>query len=312
MVYPSYIAHERLAVAIMSGSMDNPLKSYTMGGLVEGYHLIARVVSIDPNDELSLPVQELWAKRDVEVYDIEYMLYTANSPHDITQEQITLEQADWALKQSPGGPGPWIRTLYRSNRKGRGCGPSWWLPTRLVRAEESIWKLLKCHTMIGTNHFIIDERNLENWLELCEKNEEPSADEDDDEAVWTSYSTDEEAAARKAAAKKSAAKKPHSSDGEYSDGEATARGAKKGRNKNKSQAKKTTESKDQDKVMGDVDAMPNNNGGKSEEAVMTGPSVDGQFSLPLRSHWSVVIDEGYEADREYGVTSMPVRGGRVF
>ena len=282
-----------------------------MGGLVEGYHLLARVVSIDPNDQLSLPVKELWAKRDVEIYDIDYMLYTANSPDDITQEQITLEQANWALKQSPGGSGSWIRTLYRSNRKGRGFGPWWWLPTRLVRAEESIWKLIKCHTMIGTTHVIIDEKKLENWLELREKSEASSADEDDDEAVWTSYNTDEEAAARKAAAEKSAAKKPDSSDGAYSDGEAAARGAKRGRNKNKRQAKKTTESKDQDKVMEDVDAMPDNNGVKSEEAVMSGLSVDGQFSLPLRSHWSVVIDEGYEADREYGVTSMPVRGGRV-
>jgi hypothetical protein len=71
------------------------------------------------------------------------------------------------------------------------------------------------------------------------------------------------------------------------------------------------ESKGEDEVTEDVDAMPNNNGVKSEEATMSGPSVHGQFLLPLRSHWRVVIDEGYEADIEYGVTSLPVRGGRV-
>jgi hypothetical protein len=294
--------------------MGIPLRSFTMEGLVEGYHLLARVVSIDPNDKLSLPVQELWAKHDADVYDIEYMLYTANSPHDITQKGITLEEANWALRQSPGAPEPWIRSIYPRKRKGYEHAP-WWFPTRLARAKERIWKFQRCVTMIGTNYYNIDENNLKTWLELREKNEEPSADEDDDEAVWTSYDTVEEARAKKAAGKEAAVKKPAGkkrelSDSEYRD-EGDVRGAKKGRSKNESKAKNTMESKGEDEVTEDVDAMPNNNGVKSEEATMSGPSVHGQFLLPLRSHWRVVIDEGYEADIEYGVTSLPVRGGRV-
>jgi hypothetical protein len=62
--------------------------------------------------------------------------------------------------------------------------------------------------------------------------------------------------------------------------------------------------------MEDIDAMSNNNS-KSGKAVVSGPSVNGQFSMTLRSHRDVVIDEGYEAGREYGVTRMPIRGGRV-
>jgi hypothetical protein len=86
---------------------------------------------------------------------------------------------------------------------------------------------------------------------------------------------------------------------------------KRGQAKNRSQAKnvdKKSLNKGQDEVVEDVDAMPNNNS-KSGKAVVSGPSVNGQFSMTLRSHRDVVIDEGYEAGREYGVTRMPIRGG---
>jgi hypothetical protein len=93
----------------------------------------------------------------------------------------------------------------------------------------------------------------------------------------------------------------------------SSRAKKRGQAKKRSQAKnvdKKSLNKGQDEVMEDVDAMPNNNS-KSGKAVVSGPSVNGQFSMTLRSHRDVVIDEGYEAGREYGVTRMPIRGGRV-
>jgi hypothetical protein len=58
----------------------------------------------------------------------------------------------------------------------------------------------------------------------------------------------------------------------------------------------------------DVDSMLDGNGVEAGEAVRSGPSANFQFSLPLRSRAEEVIDEGYEADKEYGVTRMPFRG----
>jgi hypothetical protein len=301
----------------MSLSTGISLKPFTMEGQTDGYQLLMRVVNVDFDDKLTLPVREIWAKRDLESYDyeIKYMLYSADSAHDVTQEVITHEQVNGYL----GGRDPWLRTIYCLRRIGHGYTP-WWFPTRLVRAEEGeIWHFHKNLTMRGTSYFEIDETNLGTWLELREKGEGTSADEYDDEAEWTSYEP-----AREESGDQREGEDMIMDDGgdvEHDSNEGrdvkTSRANKSSRVEKRGQAKKRSQAKNfgrkklnkgQDEVMEDVDAMPDNNG-KSGKAIVSGPSVNGQFSMTLRSHRDVVIDEGYEAGREYGVTRMPIRGG---
>jgi hypothetical protein len=303
----------------MSLSTGIPLKTFTMEGQTDGYQLLIRVVSVDFDDKLTLPVREIWAKRDLESYnyEIQYMLYSADSAHEVTQEVITYGQVNGYL----GGRDLWLRTLYHQSRIGYGCAP-WWFPTRVVRAEEEeIWKFRKNLKMMGTSYFEIDEKNLAAWLELREKREGASADDYDDEADWS---------LREVAGEENGCKREgedvimddggdveHDSnegrDVKRSRAKNSSRARKRGQAKMRSQAKSVDKkklNKGQDEIMEDVDAMPNNNG-NSGKAVVSGPSVNGQFSMTLRSHRDVVIDEGYEAGREYGVTRMPFRGGRV-
>jgi hypothetical protein len=208
-----------------------------------------------------------------------------------------------------GGQDPWLRTLYHQSRIGYGYAP-WWFPTRVVRAEEEeIWKLRKNLKMMGTCYFEIDETNLGTWLELREKGEGTSADEYDDEAEWISH----EAAGEESGGKREGEDMIMDDGGDVEHDSNEGRDVKRSRAKKSSRAKnvdKKSLNKGQDEVMEDVDAMPNNNS-KSGKAVVSGPSVNGQFSMTLRSHRDVVIDEGYEAGTEYGVTRMPIRGGRV-
>jgi hypothetical protein len=177
--------------------------------------------------------------------------------------------------------------------------------------------------MMGTCYFEIDETNLGTWLELREKGEGTSADEYDDEAEWISH----EAAGEESGGKREGEDMIMDDGGDVEHDSNEGRDVKRSRAKKSSrakergqgQAKKRSQAKNvdkkslnkgQDEVMEDVDAMPNNNS-KSGKAVVSGPSVNGQFSMTLRSHRDVVIDEGYEAGTEYGVTRMPIRGGRV-
>jgi hypothetical protein len=309
----------------MSLSTGISLKTFTMEGQTDGYQLLIRVVNVDFNDKLTLPVREIWAKRDLESYDyeIQYILYSADSAYEVTQEVITYEQVNGYL----GGQDPWLRTLYHQSRIGHGYAP-WWFPTRVVRAEEEeIWKFRKNLKMMGTSYFEIDEINLGTWLELREKGEGTSADEYDDEAEWISH----EAAGEESGGKREGEDMIMDDGGDVEHDSKEGRGVKRsrakksnrakerGQVKKRGQAKKRSQAKNvdkkslnkgQDEVMEDVDAMPNNNS-KSGKAVVSGPSVNGQFSMTLRSHRDVVIDEGYEAGREYGVTRMPIRGGRV-
>jgi hypothetical protein len=125
----------------MSLSTGISLKTFTIKGQTDGYQLLIRVVNVDFNDKLTLPVREIWAKRDLESYDyeIQYILYSADSAHEVTQEIITYEQVNGYL----GGQDPWLRTLYHQSRIGYGYAPRWF-PTRVVRAEEEeIWKFRK-------------------------------------------------------------------------------------------------------------------------------------------------------------------------
>ena len=304
----------------MSLSTGIPLKTFTMEGQTDGYQLLIRVVSVDVNDKLTLPIREIWAKRDLESYDygIQYILYSADSAHEVTQEVITYEQVNGYL----GGQDPWLRTLYHQSRIGYGYAP-WWFPTRVVRAEEEeIWKFRKNLKMMGTSYFEIDETNLGTWLELREKGEGTSADEYDDEAEWISH----ESAGEESGSKREGEDMIMDDGGDVKHDSNEGRDVKRSRAKKSSrtetrgQAKKRSQAKSvdkkklnkgQDEVMEDVDSKPINNGVKSEEAMISGPSVSGQFSTTLRGHRDVVIDEGYEAGREYGVTRMPIRGGRV-
>lgn len=256
----------------MSQSHGISLKRFTMGGEKDGYHLLVRVVSVNSDDTLSLPVYELWAKHDAKHNDVEYMLYFANSSRVKGQREVTLIDADSSLRYSRGGP--WIRTLSQVSRIG--FGGYWrWFPTALVRAESSIWQLQKSHTMRGDTCYIVDEQNLKIWLELRDKKEGESADEFDSETNWDLADSSD------------------AGDGVLMDdgGKALHDGKK-----------------DQDETMEDVDSMLDCKGGEAGEAVRSGPSANFQFSLALRSRTEEVIDEGYEADKEYGVTSMPFRG----
>jgi hypothetical protein len=227
------------------------------------------------------------------------MMYSADSAHEVTQKVITYEQVNGYL----GGRDPWLRTLYHQSRIGYGYAP-WWFPTRVVRAEEEeIWKFRKNLKMMGTSYFEIDEKNLATWLELREKREGASADEYDDEADWSF---------REVAGEENGSKR-EGEDVFMDGGGDVEHDSNEGRDVKRSRAKKVGNknlNKGQDDTMEDVDAMPNNNG-KSGKAVVSGPSVNGQFSMALRSHRDMVIDEGYEAEREYGVTRMPIRGGRT-
>lgn len=188
----------------------------------------------------------------------------------------------------------------------------------MVRAEEEeIWKFRKNLKMMGTSYFEIDEKNLVTWLELREKGEGVSADEYDDEADWSFR----EIAGEENGGKREGEDVIMDDGGDVEHDSNESRDVKRSRAKKSSRARKRSQAKSVDKkmlnkgldeIMEDVDAMPNNNNGvNSEEAMMSGPSVNGQFSLTVRSHWSVAIDDGYEADKDYGVTTVPFRGGRV-
>jgi hypothetical protein len=68
-------------------------------------------------------VREIWAKRDLDEGDVQYMLYSADSAHDTAQEEITFEPANGCLHQSTGGSGPWLRTLHSNSHIGYGYAP---------------------------------------------------------------------------------------------------------------------------------------------------------------------------------------------
>ena len=216
----------------MSLSTGIPLKTFTMEGQTDGYQLLIRVVNVDFNDKLTLPVREIWAKRDLESYDyeIQYILYSADSAHEVIQEVITYEQVNGYL----GGQDPWLRTLYHQSRIGYGYAP-WWFPTRVVRAEEEeIWKFRKNLKMMGTSYFEIDETNLGTWLELREKGEGTSADEYDDEAEWISH----EAAGEESGGKR------EGEDMIMDDGGDVEHDSNEGRDVKRSRAKKSSRAKE--------------------------------------------------------------------
>jgi hypothetical protein len=175
----------------MSRTRGISLSSYTMDGEEDGQHLLVRVAIINADDTLSLPVRELWVKRNARTNEVEYMKYSANSAHDEDQEHLSLAEANEAMRTEGG---PWLRSLDAKGRISFGSvgGSDRWFPTALVRAEESIWqKLNEPERTLSTTCYIIDEDHLKIWLELREKKEVEGANKDDDEDDWTGISDDE-------------------------------------------------------------------------------------------------------------------------
>jgi hypothetical protein len=134
--------------------------------------------------------------------------------------------------------------------------------------------LQKSHTMRGDTCYIVDEQNLKIWLKLRDKKEGESADVFDSETNWDLADSSDAG-----------------DDVLMDDGGKALHDGKK----------------DQDQTTEDVDSMLDSNEVEAGEAVRSGPSANFQFSLPLRSRAEEVIDEGYEADKEYGVMGMPFR-----
>jgi len=81
----------------------------------EGDRLLVRVVSVNDNGKVTLPVRELWARRDPQTHEIEYTLGSTNGPYDAEQEILTLSEANEALRNNGGS---WLEvkrnfTLHR-------------------------------------------------------------------------------------------------------------------------------------------------------------------------------------------------------
>ena len=87
----------------MSQSHGISLKRFTMGGEKDGYHLLVRVVSVNSDDTLSLPVYELWAKHDAKHNDVEYMLYFTNSSRVKGQEEEGFARREEGSGRNYGG-----------------------------------------------------------------------------------------------------------------------------------------------------------------------------------------------------------------
>lgn len=160
----------------MSHRYGIKLASFSGGG--DGYRLLIRVVSVDDNDKVNLPIRELWARREDErdtKSEISYIMHSANCPEDSVEESVSLEEANDSMRTTGGF---WLKSLSASGPIGRG-GLTLWLPTRVVRTEPCIWES-KFYSPLGVPYHVIDEKNLGVWLD----GKEESADEDNSEADW--------------------------------------------------------------------------------------------------------------------------------
>lgn len=138
------------------GPTSTPLWHFSANGEPAGFKLLIRVVSVNDDGKLTLPIRELWAKIEGEAADreLKFLLNSCSSEDDDQEEEIhTIAKAHEAM----GAGGPWLRSLEPSfPSTGR------WYVTELVKTEPCIWENVECDAY-GT-HYKIHEKNLLIWL----------------------------------------------------------------------------------------------------------------------------------------------------
>lgn len=131
-----------------------PLANFSAHASNEGFQLLVRVVDVNGNGKLTLPVRELWAGSHDALGEIDYLVYSANNVEDDEENRVTLEEANECL--SMWGE-PWLRSLEPSSPFGA-AGTERWYVTSLVRADRCIWNRQGVCYIVG-------EENLRVWLD---------------------------------------------------------------------------------------------------------------------------------------------------
>lgn len=171
------------------GPNTTPLSHFTANRESKDFQLLIRVVNVNDEGKVTLPVRELWAKVDGNVAsgNLEFLLNKSNSPEDDEEESLdTIAEANEAMHGRH-----WLRSLEpRSPFEVAGTGD--WYVTALVKAEPCIWE--KVDGGVGGAYYKLHEKNLRAWL----VSGGDGAEEFDDEEYWdcVSCNSDDEAPER--------------------------------------------------------------------------------------------------------------------
>lgn len=133
------------------------LSSFSANANSEGYVLLLRVVKVNDNGTLTLPVREIWCsnqQKSIADAKINYLVYAANTPEDDQEDYVTLDEANQCL--STLGQ-PWLRSL-ETRLPFVVAGTGRWFVTALVRGETCIWDW-------SGSCYIINEEGLVAWLD---------------------------------------------------------------------------------------------------------------------------------------------------
>lgn len=136
-----------------------------------------RVVSVNDDDQPTLPVRELWAAFDKEDSKLEYAIFYGDCVYSANMEtDVALDEVNDAMHFTGGAS--W---LPHDKPMARPVDPDGWLVTEIVRTQPSIWVDDAPSSTSKNEIQVIHEENLIKYLAT---DDEDGADCDWDEDDW--------------------------------------------------------------------------------------------------------------------------------